>query len=70
MGRQPQALEALAPAMSALLGIGSMAIVRPMAVGQGRRRANNNHLRLAPIRNYQVAILPTPYRTVSGHFCV
>ena len=47
--------------MSALLGIGSMAIVRPMAEGQGRRRANHNHLRLAPIRNYQVAILPIPY---------
>jgi hypothetical protein len=61
MGRQPQALEALAPAMSALLGIGLMAIVRPMAVGQGRRRANHNHLRLAPIRNDQVAILPIPY---------
>ena len=61
MGRQPQALEALAPAMSALHGIGSMAIVRPMAVGQGRRRAKHNHLRLAPIRNYQVAILPIPY---------
>ena len=61
MGRQPQALETLAPAMFALHGIGSMAIVRPMAVGQGRRRANHNHLRLAPIRNDQVAILPIPY---------
>ena len=61
MERQPQTLEAETPAMSALLDIGSMAIVRPMAVGQGRRRANNNHLRLAPIRNYQVAILPIPY---------
>jgi hypothetical protein len=30
-------------------------------VGQGRRRANHNHLRLAPIRNDQVAILPIPY---------
>jgi hypothetical protein len=61
MGGQPQALEALAPAMSALPGIGSMAIVRLKAVGQVGRRANNNHHRLAPIRNYQVATLPIPY---------